>query len=133
MNFTTEEQKNIYEAFSEEQRDVFAWILENHTSNVEDALWIVEDETYEIWESVRQLVDIYTSDCGYNVEDLPAWISVDYEDAWYGSFKYDYDFFDEPAGYEGADQYGSGESRQLWEEKTDWQIENSRVIHIWEN
>lgn len=130
MKDLTSEQIELLETLTEDEKEVFEWILKNHSSDVNEALQIVENDDYILYSDVAEVVDMYAESCGFNSEDFPRWISIDYAAAWYGSFQYSCDFFDEPAGFEGADRFASGEARELYDRMTDWQIKYSRVIEF---
>lgn len=130
MENLTSEQLELLESLTEDEKEVFEWIVKNHTGDEEEALQIVENGDYILYSSVAEIVDQYAESCGFNPEDYPRWISIDYAAAWHGTFQYSCDFFDEPAGFEGADRYANAKARELYNRMTEWQIKYSRVIEI---
>lgn len=126
----TSEQLEILESLSEEQQDVFHFVIESHGYDVDEALEIAENEEYHLFENVRELVDFLTYETYVNIDDLPQWLEINYYNAWFGYLEYEYDFMDDLEEFEGADKYAGGEATELWKRQANWQFENSRVISL---
>ena len=126
----TSEQLEILECLTEEQKDVFKFAVTSKGLEIEDALEIAENEKYCLFESVRELVNFQLSEEGYDINNLPEWLEINYRGAWFGELEYDWEFMDDLEKFKCANRYEDGIPRYIWESQQLWQIKNSRVISL---
>lgn len=115
--------------FTSEQLDVFDVLIENKAvCNVIDG---VENEEYVIYDNFYDYIDEYINGLCL---DLPNFVKLDYNTMYYSTFEYDdnlYIHWQEWAGCDGMDRYGTDEQRKKYYDYIEYNLEYSKCIDFY--